>query len=315
MPRSAVSVVQAEPDGFARLIHDYLQEKRAAGASPRTVGHYKEVLEQVLVPFCAREGLRGPAELTSRHLNDLGAGHLDGTHSRSGRAISKATVHSYMRAINSFLAWAQGEGSGARARLPSMRKRVLDTLSREEIQALEDAAATERDKLIVRVLADTGMRLGELLALRGDDVRHEGGKNVTKVRGKGDRERLVPIAPSLARRLRRFADRARPDATTDRLFLTLRRGRSSGQLDGLTESAVEQMIRSLGEVAGIRKRVYPHLLRHSFATEYLRRGGNPILLQQILGHSSLSMITQTYQHLTLADAHDELMRLLANDSR
>jgi len=54
---------------------------------------------------------------------------------------------------------------------------------------------------------------------------------------------------------------------------------------------------------------------HSRTTEYLRRGGNPILLQQILGHSSLAMITQTYQHLTVADAHDELMRLLAPDRR
>jgi integrase/recombinase XerD len=194
-----------------------------------------------------------------------------------------------------------------------MRKRVLDTLSGEEIQRLEGAAAAERDRLIVRILADTGMRLGELLALRSSAVRLEGGKNLIKVRGNGDRERLVPIAPSLARRLRRFADRSRLGATSDRLFLTLRRGRVSGRLDGLTESAVEQMIRSLGEVAHIPKRVYPHLLRHSFATEYLRRGGNPILLQQILGHSSLTMITQTYQHLTVADAHDELMRLLAAD--
>jgi integrase len=92
--------------------------------------------------------------------------------------------------------------------------------------------------VIVRALADTGVRLGELLALRLDDVRLEGGKSVLKVQGKGDRERLVPIAPSLARRLRRFADGGRPDATSDRLFLTPRRGRESGQLDGLTESAV-----------------------------------------------------------------------------
>jgi integrase len=314
---SEVAATVGTQNGFARLVRDYLQEKRAAGASPRTVGHYREVLEQVLIPFCTKEGLETVADLTSRHLNDLGAGHLDGTRSRSGRAISKATVHSYMRAINSFIGWAraQGEASAARGRLPSMRKRVLDTLSREEIQSMEDAAATERDKLIVRVLADTGMRLGELLALRPNDLRSEGGKNVIKVRGKGDRERLVPLAPSLARRLRRFADRSRAQATSDRLFLTLRRGRTSGQLDSLTESAVEQMIRSLAEVAGIAKRVYPHLLRHSFATEYLRRGGNPILLQQILGHSSLTMITQTYQHLTVADAHEELMRLLATDLR
>src|SRR5262245_47376263 len=163
MPAVAASRQGQEP--FARLIDDYLQEKRAEGISPRTVHHYKEVLEEVLLPFCAEVGVHGPAELTNRHLNDLGAGNLDGSRSRSGRAISKATVHSYMRAINSFLAWAraQGEASSARGKLPSMRKRVLDTLSREEVQRMEDSAATERDKLIVRVLGDTGMRLGELL--------------------------------------------------------------------------------------------------------------------------------------------------------
>jgi integrase len=327
---AAPATSQQGQETFVRLIDDYLQEKRADGASPRTVGHYKAVLEEVLLPFCREAGVESPSELTNRHLNDLGAGHLDGTLSRSKRPISKATVHSYMRAINSFLTWAraQGEASAARGRLPSMRKRVLDTLTRDEIQAMEDAATSERDKLIVRLLADTGLRLGELLALRADNIRSEGGKHVLKipgreraggrsawVGGKGDRERLVPISPTLARRLRRYAERGRPDATSDRLFLTLRRGRASGQLDGLTESAVEQMIRNLAVTAGIKKRVYPHLLRHSFATEYLRRGGNPILLQQILGHSSLAMITQTYQHLTLVDAHDELMRLLAADSR
>jgi integrase len=209
-----------------------------------------------------------------------------------------------------------------------MRKRVLDTLSRDEVQAMEDVATAERDKLIVRLLADTGIRLGELLALRADSIRSESGKHLLKipgreraggrsswVGGKGDRERLVPISPTLARRLRRYGERGRRDATTDRLFLSLRRGRASGQFDALTEAAVEQMIRNLAETAGIKKRVYPHLLRHSFATEYLRRGGNPILLQQIMGHSSLAMITQTYQHLTLVDAHDELMRLLAADQR
>jgi integrase len=306
-----------QSDALDRLLQDYLQDKRAAGASPRTVNHYKEVLEQVLLPFCAGAGITSLGELDTRHLNDLGAGHLDGSRSRSGRPISKATVHSYMRAINGFLSWAraQGEPGSARGRLPSMRKQVLDTLSREEIQRMEDAADTERDKLIVRILADTGMRLGELLALRPQDVRVEGGRNVLKVRGKGDRDRLVPLAPGLARRLRRFADRGRQDSSSDRLFLTLRRGRASGQLDPVTESAVEQVMRALGQVAGIQKRVYPHLLRHSFATDYLRRGGNPILLQQILGHSSLAMITQTYQHLTFSDAHEELMRVLALESK
>jgi integrase len=310
-----LSVVQPTADVFARLVDDYVQEKRAAGASPRTVGHYREVLERVLIPFCVDRQIKTPAELTPRHLHDLGAGLLDGTGARSGRAISKATVHSYMRAINTFLGWAhaEGEGSAARGKLPTMRRRVLETLSREEVDRLEDAAETERDKLIVRLLADTGMRLGELLALRPRDIRVEGQRHVIMVQGKGDRERLVPITPGFARRLRRFADRSRSDARGDRIFITLRRGRSSGKFDPITKSAVEQMIRAMAEKAGISKRVYPHLLRHSFATDYLRRGGNPILLQQILGHSSLAMITQTYQHLTISDAHDELMRILLGE--
>src|SRR5256712_8228951 len=156
-PKPSTKAIERPAETFPSLVHDYLQDKRAAGASPRTVNHYQEVLEQVLLPFCAQEGVAGPAELTTRHLNDLGAGHLDGSRSRSGRPISKATVHSYMRAINGFLSWArsQGEGGEARGRLRSMRKRVLDTLSREEIQRMEDAAETERDKLIVRLLADT----------------------------------------------------------------------------------------------------------------------------------------------------------------
>src|SRR5215471_11956788 len=134
---SALPTSRQGPEAFVRLIDDYLQEKRADGVSPRTVGHYKQVLEEVLVPFCEEADVRAPSALTNRHLNDLGAGHLDGTKSRSGRPISKATVHSYMRAINSFLTWAraQGEASAARGRLPSMRKRVLDTLTRDEIQA------------------------------------------------------------------------------------------------------------------------------------------------------------------------------------
>src|SRR5947209_4827801 len=130
-PTVKTKAAERAAETFPSLVHDYLQDKRAAGASPRTVNHYQKVLEQVLLPFCAGAGIAGPADLTTRHLNELGAGHLDGSRSRSGRAISKATVHSYMRAINGFLTWtrSQGEGGEARGRLPSMRRRVLDTLS------------------------------------------------------------------------------------------------------------------------------------------------------------------------------------------
>jgi len=315
-----VSLVRSAPEtAISRLITDYLQDRRAGGVSPKTVRIYADALSSVLVPFCASRGVTEPADITSRLLNDLGAGLIDGSLSRTGRPLSKATVHSYMRAVNTFLDWARteaGETVTGKARLPTVGRRVLDVLSREEVQAMEDAAATERDKLIMRMLFETGMRLGELLALTPDDLQSSGGKAVLTVRkGKGDRGRLVPVSPTLSRRLRRYADRGRREAHSDRLFLGLKRRPSTGDYEPLTESGVEQMVRNLAETAGIRRRVYPHLLRHSMATDFLRRGGNPILLQQILGHTSLAMITQTYQHLNFGDAHDELMRVLQSTDR
>ena len=320
MTTKKLRVVAAPAEtAFARLIADYLQDRRAGGASPKTVTIYADALSSVLLPFCSARKVTDPAHVNSRLLNDLGAGLLDGSLSRTGRPLSKATVHSYMRAVNTFVAWANeqaGEAITAKAKLPTMARGVLDVLSRDEVASMGDAATSERDKLIVRLLFETGMRLGELLALTGNDLQTTTGRSVLTVRhGKGDRGRLVPVSPALARRLRRYADRSRQDARSDRLFLGLKRRASSGEFEPLTMSGAEQMIRHLAVAAGISKRVYPHLLRHSMATDFLRRGGNPILLQQILGHTSLAMITQTYQHLTFGDAHDELMRVLLGDAR
>ncbi len=97
------------------------------------------------------------------------------------------------------------------------------------MQRMEDAADSHRDKLIVRLLADTGMRSGELLRLTPTDIQRVGTRDVLKVRGKGDRERLVPMTPAVAKRLQRFAARTRPqDTTSARIFLSSRRSPRTG---------------------------------------------------------------------------------------
>jgi integrase/recombinase XerD len=186
-------------------------------------------------------------------------------------------------------------------------------LSREEIGRLEDAAKTERDKLIVRVLADAGLRVTELTGLRTNDLIERDRRVYVRVRGKGDRERDVPVMPQLGRRLRRHIERARArDTTSDRVFLGLRRGRS-GDHEPLTRSGIDQLIRLLGEEAVLEKRVHPHLLRHSFATWALTRGMNPVQLAQIMGHSSLAMIQNIYAHLTPQDAYAALEQIVRAD--
>lgn len=133
-----------------------------------------------------------------------------------------------MRAINRFLTWAKEEGEevDARAQLPKLPKQVIDVLSRDEIQSMEDAAKTERDKLIIRILADTGIRVGELVGLRTTDIVQRDRNHFLPVRGKGSKERLVPI-PQLYRRVPRYAERSRPpDASSNRIFISHRRGRA-----------------------------------------------------------------------------------------
>jgi integrase/recombinase XerD len=301
------------------LVDDYLDYHRARGHSLKTIKDaYGYPLQKVLLPFCEAAGIRRPPDLTDRHLNRLSSQLLSDTgnpfSSRGGRPLSKSSVHSYMRAINSFLGWvrAEGETVHAKAPLPRLGRKVLDVLSRDEIRKLEDAAATERDKLIVRLLADTGIRLGELLALRRSDFVERDRHTFLKVRGKGSQERLVPISPALARRLQRYGERGGRGAYGERLFIALRR-RDGADYRPLTPSGVQQMLRLLAESVGIKKRVHPHLFRHSYATHMLRKGMNPLILQQILGHASLDMITNVYSHLNPTDAYEAQLRALLED--
>jgi integrase len=151
------------------------------------------------------------------------------------KPLAKASVHAYMRAINSFLAWVRKEGEKveAKAPLPKLSRPVIDVLTRSEIQAMEDAAASERDKLIVRLLADTGIRLSELLGLRTADLLEGEGKHAfLKIRGKGDKERLVPVAAALARQLRRFAEKTRKETNYERIFISMRRGPAAASTGG-----------------------------------------------------------------------------------
>jgi site-specific recombinase XerD len=272
------------------------------------------VLLRLFAPWLEAEGLA--LESVDQRAMNRWIVHLQQEGGPRKSVLTAASVHTYGRAVNHFLSWARREGeltADARARAPKPDRRLLDVLSRDEIQRMEDAADTERDKLIVRVLADTGVRVGELLSLRVDSLRRHGREHYLRVFGKGGKERDVPISSAVETRLRRYAERTRPsEAGTDRLFLTLRR-RPDGDYAPLTARGVELLIRGLGEQAAIGKRVYPHLLRHSFATWWLRRGGSPLSLKDTLGHESLEMISGVYSHLTPADRHDEFMRLLRAD--
>ena len=296
-----------------RLIDEYLADCRARGLSPKTLKDaYGYPLHQVLLPWCERRGITEPRELDNRTLNALTSDLLE-VGGRRGR-LSRFTVDTYVRNVNLFLGWCRREGEigDVRAQSPKLPRRVLDVLSRDEIDKLEGVARFERDKVIVRLLADTGIRANELIGVRQVDLVERGRDRFIRVHGKGAKDRLVPISSPLYRRLYRVS-RSRPaDATGDWVFLAQRRRRGGGY-EQLTVSGLDQLIRGLGERAGLEKRIYPHLLRHSFATEMLNRRMDAITLSRILGHSSLAMIQRNYSHQTAGDLSEALLRALGSD--
>jgi integrase/recombinase XerD len=309
---SRLNLVPAQlPSPLAQLVDDYLVSCQARGLSPKTVKDaYGYPLRDVFLPFCKRAGISAVDQLSDRVMDRYSRELLE----RGGKRgpLSRHSVHAYVRNVNLFLSWArrQGEAVAARGQLPKLARRDIDVLSREEIAAMEAAAVTERDKLIVRVLADTGMRAGELVGLRPADVIERNRTHFLRItRAKGGDHRLAPIMPDLARRLRRYAEKGRPDGAPDRLFVALRRSPDT-RIAPLQGSGVLQMIRGLAARAHIAKRVYPHLFRHSFITEALRRGMNPLMVAKIVGHSSLVMIQRNYEHLVVDDTYEALSRML-----
>lgn len=176
----------------------------------------------------------------------------------------------------------------------------MKTLSDDQVQRLLAVIDTRRmngfrDLCILLLLLDTGIRLSELVNLQLPNVELERGE--IKVRGKGDKERIVPIGANVQKALWKYARRFRPQpahSNVKNLFLSAR-----GY--GLSGSRVYHMIRGYGDKAALQGvRCSPHTFRHTFAKNFLLNGGDLFTLQKILGHSSLDVV-RLYVNLATED--------------
>jgi site-specific recombinase XerD len=298
-----------------RLVDDFLANCQARGLSPRTVDHaYGFALHSLFLPWCAEQDIQNVNQLDGRTLDRYNALLLQRTH--RGRPLSRHSVHHYIRPVRQMLTWAEriGEDVLAKPQLPKRPKTARDILSREQIDLMERVVPSERDKIIIRIFGDCGLRLNELTMLAPSDViRSSGRQTFLRVLGKGGRIRDVPIPPLLLRRLERLIDARSMDRSGDQIFLALRRS-PTGQFDPLTPSGVAQIVKDSAARAHIPIRVHAHLLRHSWITEMLRQGMNPIQLSLIAG-ASLEVIMQHYTHLTKDDAYDSMIRALTARGR
>ena len=185
-------------------------------------------------------------------------------------------------------------------------QRTVEYLARDELQMLFDAVDTSkitglRNRTILELLYSTGLRISELVSLNRDQINLDRGE--FQIRGKGRKVRIVFLSDRAKRWLKEYLN-VRTD-NFDPLFLNHRRARdkkdedldTKGEHRRLTEYSIQEMVRTTALNAGIVKKVTPHTLRHSFATELLINGADIRSVQEMLGHASITT-TQIYTHIT-----------------
>ena len=190
---------------------------------------------------------------------------------------------------------------------PRIPRSLPEVLSVEEIESMMQAIdyskkEAVRNRAIMEMLYGSGLRVSELVELRIPFYHPD--EQLVLVRGKGDKERLVPLSPTaiecVAAYLDQRADLPEKPGYEDYLFLN-RRGRA------LTRVMVFYIVRDLAVAAGIVKKISPHTLRHSFATHLLEGGANLRAIQEMLGHASLDT-TEIYTHVDTRRLREELLR-------
>lgn len=207
-----------------------------------------------------------------------------------------------VRSFFGFLSKDQGvENIAKEINPPKIPKRLPKALSIGDIELIiaanGDDVAGIRNRALIEILYATGARVSEIVQLNfGDISRSDGGTITIKVRGKGGKERLVPVGRFAQLALEQYLTRARPSmlksTQQEALFLNEKRGTR------LTRQSAWQIVMSAAEKAGIQRDISPHALRHSFATHLLDGGADIRVVQELLGHSSVTT-TQIYTLVTI----------------
>lgn len=274
-------------DAFLRHLAD------VRGLSPHTVRAYAGDLARYL-EWAERAGA-DPLHLSHRRLR----GYLA---EMDAARYSRRTIARRLSAVRSWFAYLLAEGlvdsdPAAVLASPKLPARLPKAMPADEVRALLESPdpgtpAGLRDRALLELMYATGMRVGELCALRVGDVTS--GSASVRVMGKGARERVLPLHPLAVAAVNAYLTRARPQMdrrVADALFLS-----STG--NPLSTDAVRRIFRRRLAEAGCAPGASPHTLRHAFATHLLEAGADLRTVQELLGHIALST-TQTYTHLSV----------------
>jgi integrase/recombinase XerD len=294
--RESTAAIAPEPVAIEPLIVDFLAYiELERGFSQNTREAYRRDLLQ-FGEYLDRHGL---SVVETAH-GDLAAFLSELTTGQEPAAAS--TLSRKAACLRSFHRHLRREGviehdPTAQLRGPRKSQRLPRVLSREEVaKLLEQPRGTDpralRDRALLEAMYACGLRASEAVELRLEDIDLD--EQILRARGKGAKERLVPIGRQALTALRAYSTRGRPalvGVNTERRLFVNRSGR------GLSRQGLYKIIKGHARSAGLEHKMSPHTLRHSFATHLLAGGCDLRSLQEMLGHADLST-TQVYTHLS-----------------
>lgn len=283
------------------------------GRSLLTVKNYDRYLER----FLSYAKTEDPKKLTESLVREfrLWLNRQPGTKTgRNVNTLKRKTQNYYLIALRAFLKYLRKRGieslNPERIELAKVSERSLDLISPAELDRLMKApdVSTEqglRDRAILELLFSTGLRVSELSSLSVEDV--DLSRDEFSVRGKGDKVRVVFLSDSARNALQKYL-KARKDMD-DAMFVQYGKNQKNMKKDNkdlrLTPRSVQRILKRYATIAGITRKVTPHVIRHSFATDLLSNGADLRSVQALLGHANIAT-TQIYTHVTdkhLRDIH------------
>lgn len=310
-----------------KAIMDFLEYcEIGKNQSRNTIMAYYRYLDK-FKKFAAANNIKNPKDITLEKVKQYRL-YLNRLVSVNGHELKIITQNYHLIALRAFLKYLAKQDiptlAPERIELPKNPQRQVEFLELEELERLFSAIKQEkeeiqrlRDDALVRTLFSTGLRVSELASLKKDSINLE--RKEFTVRGKGSKLRLVFLSEDAAETIKKYL--AKRKDSSKALFV----GHSTigqsiekqieshsespkdkqGKAPGLTVRQIQRIIKKYCRLAGIVKKVSPHTLRHSFATDLLQNGADIRSVQTLLGHASITT-TQIYTHITnqgLRDIH------------
>jgi integrase/recombinase XerD len=295
-----VAAAESPLDRAVRGYLDHLAVER--GLSANTLASYRRDLRRY-AGFLTTDGVGEPADITEKHVSAFLRSLREGDEDHLALSASSAarTVVA-VRGLHRFLAreGLVADDAAVTVRPPTPPRKLPKAIPLADVERLLAAAGSDgtplglRDRALLEMLYGTGARISEAVGLNRDDVDEAAG--TVLLRGKGAKERVVPVGSYALEALSAYLVRARPGLlaagrATPALFLNARGGRLSRQ-------SAWTVLRTVAARAGLSTPVSPHTLRHSFATHLLDGGADVRVVQELLGHASVTT-TQVYTLVTV----------------